>query len=144
MADGDFYLRYYVGHKGKFGHEFLEFEFRPDGQVSGCLQRAFLLPMHHERLCTTHNLPPRSPRAAPFPPPPGSEAAAYCVQLRYANNSQYKNDTMIRKEVYCSPAVLEELKRIIADSEARQLSHHHLSGPLACGPAVSERFPAAN
>ncbi|KNC77142.1 protein mago nashi like 2 [Sphaeroforma arctica JP610] len=22
----DFYLRYYVGHKGKFGHEFLEFE----------------------------------------------------------------------------------------------------------------------
>ena len=28
----NFYLRYYVGHKGKFGHEFLEFEFRPDGQ----------------------------------------------------------------------------------------------------------------
>lgn len=27
----DFYVRYYVGHKGKFGHEFLEFEFRPDG-----------------------------------------------------------------------------------------------------------------
>ena len=44
----DFYLRYYVGHKGKFGHEFLEFEFRPDGK------------------------------------------------LRYANNSNYKNDTMIR------------------------------------------------
>ena len=55
MADDDeFYVRYYVGHKGKFGHEFLEFEFRPDGR------------------------------------------------LRYANNSQYKNDTknggMIRKE----------------------------------------------
>lgn len=31
----DFYLRYYVGHKGKFGHEFLEFEFRPDGEVWG-------------------------------------------------------------------------------------------------------------
>ena len=30
VAD-DFYVRYYVGHKGKFGHEFLEFEFRPDG-----------------------------------------------------------------------------------------------------------------
>ncbi|GAB5362612.1 hypothetical protein AAMO2058_000812700 [Amorphochlora amoebiformis] len=27
----EFYVRYYVGHKGKFGHEFLEFEFRPDG-----------------------------------------------------------------------------------------------------------------
>ena len=41
------------------------------------------------------------------------------VQLRYANNSQYKNDTMIRKEVYCNPVVLEELKRIITDSEVR-------------------------
>jgi protein mago nashi len=30
-VSSDFYLRYYVGHKGKFGHEFLEFEFRPDG-----------------------------------------------------------------------------------------------------------------
>ena len=33
MANNDFYLRYYVGHKGKFGHEFLEFEFRPDGKL---------------------------------------------------------------------------------------------------------------
>ena len=33
MGD-DFYLRYYVGHKGKFGHEFLEFEVQPDGKVS--------------------------------------------------------------------------------------------------------------
>lgn len=24
----EFYLRYYTGHQGKFGHEFLEFEFR--------------------------------------------------------------------------------------------------------------------
>lgn len=69
MAAEDFYVRYYVGHKGKFGHEFLEFEFRPDGK------------------------------------------------LRYANNSNYKNDTMIRKEVFVGQAVLEELKRIIEDSE---------------------------
>ncbi|CAN0913978.1 Protein mago nashi homolog 2, partial [Linum grandiflorum] len=67
--EGEFYLRYYVGHKGKFGHEFLEFEFRPDGK------------------------------------------------LRYANNSNYKNDTMIRKEVFLSPAVLKECRRIISDSE---------------------------
>ncbi|KAL5157533.1 Protein mago nashi 2 [Glycine soja] len=66
---GEFYLRYYVGHKGKFGHEFLEFEFRPDGK------------------------------------------------LRYANNSNYKNDTIIRKEVYLNPAVLRECRRIIAESE---------------------------
>jgi protein mago nashi len=39
-----------VGHKGKFGHEFMEFEFRPDGV------------------------------------------------LRYANNSNYKSDVMIRKQ----------------------------------------------
>ncbi|RYH24375.1 hypothetical protein EON65_16770 [archaeon] len=45
-----FYCRYYVGHKGKFGHEFMEFEITPDGK------------------------------------------------LRYANNSNYKNDFMIRKE----------------------------------------------
>jgi len=32
-AAEEFYLRYYVGHKGKFGHEFLEFEFRPDGKA---------------------------------------------------------------------------------------------------------------
>lgn len=51
ISANDFYVRYYVGHKGKFGHEFLEFEFRPNGQ------------------------------------------------LRYANNSNYKNDTIIRKEV---------------------------------------------
>ncbi|VDN06407.1 unnamed protein product [Thelazia callipaeda] len=68
----DFYLRYYVGHKGKFGHEFLEFEFRPDGK------------------------------------------------MRYANNSQYKNDTLIRKEAYVGKIVLEELKRIIDDSEIMQ------------------------
>ncbi|KAH7727534.1 mago nashi protein [Aphelenchoides avenae] len=67
--NNDFYVRYYVGHKGKFGHEFLEFEFRPDGK------------------------------------------------LRYANNSNYKNDTLIRKEVYVSPIVMEELRRIIDDSE---------------------------
>lgn len=65
----DFYLRYYVGHKGKFGHEFLEFEFRPDGK------------------------------------------------LRYANNSNYKKDTLIRKEVYVNRAVLEELKRVVNESD---------------------------
>merc|ERR1711898_14011 len=65
----EFYLRYYVGHKGKFGHEFLEFEFRPDGK------------------------------------------------LRYANNSNYKNDTMIRKEVFCNEVVLGEMKRMVQEAE---------------------------
>jgi len=65
----EFYIRYYVGHQGKFGHEFLEFELKPDGR------------------------------------------------LRYANNSNYKNDTMIRKEAYVSQYVKSELKRIIQESE---------------------------
>uniref|UniRef100_A0A1I7Z897 Protein mago nashi n=1 Tax=Steinernema glaseri TaxID=37863 RepID=A0A1I7Z897_9BILA len=71
-TENQFYLRYYVGHKGKFGHEFLEFEFRPDGN------------------------------------------------LRYANNSNYKNDTMIRKEAFLSRAVIDELKRIVEESEIMQ------------------------
>jgi len=53
---------------GKFGHEFLEFEFR-DGK------------------------------------------------LRYANNSHYKKESIIRKEVDVSESVLSELKKIIEDSE---------------------------
>jgi len=69
MTEDDFYVRYYVGHKGRYGHEFLEFEFRPDGR------------------------------------------------LRYANNSHYKNETMIRKEVVVSESVMKELRRIIEESE---------------------------
>ncbi|KAL2301931.1 hypothetical protein Nmel_011332 [Mimus melanotis] len=111
----DFYLRYYVGHKGKFGHEFLEFEFRPDGE-SGAGARgrwAALL----EGGMAGRGYPRR--------------------KLRYANNSNYKNDVMIRKEVraarlgamgqlkglwarlgaYVHKSVMEELKRIIDDSE---------------------------
>jgi len=65
----EFYVRYYVGHKGKFGHEFLEFEFRSNGM------------------------------------------------LRYANNSNYKNDIMICKEVYVTPTVLKECRCIILESE---------------------------
>ncbi|MBW04693.1 Protein mago nashi 2, partial [Eschrichtius robustus] len=68
----DCYLRYYVGHKGKFGYEFLEFEFWPDGK------------------------------------------------LRYANNSNYKNDVMIKREAYVHKGVMEELKRIIDDSKLQK------------------------
>ncbi|KAM7045857.1 protein mago nashi homolog [Molossus nigricans] len=67
--ESDFHLRYYLGHKGKFGHEFLVFEFWLNGK------------------------------------------------LRYANNSNYKNDVTIRKEAYVYKSVMEELKRIIDDSE---------------------------
>ncbi|PKS06683.1 hypothetical protein jhhlp_006757 [Lomentospora prolificans] len=56
MASNEgFYLRYYSGHSGRFGHEFLEFDFRVVGD--------------------------------------GRSAVA-----RYANNSNYRNDSLIRKE----------------------------------------------
>jgi len=62
------YIRYYTGHSGRHGHEFLEFEYSRG-------------------------------------------------RLRYANNSNYRNDSLIRKEMYLSPIVIEELKRIIETSD---------------------------
>ena len=81
----DFYLRYYVGHKGKFGHEFLEFEIRPNGK------------------------------------------------LRYANNSNYKNDTLIRKEVFLNKIVVDEFKRIVEDSEIIRVSLDRFWAVSQCG-----------
>jgi protein mago nashi len=79
--EGEFYLRYYVGHKGRFGHEFMEFELSPSGK------------------------------------------------LRYANNSNYKHDSMIRKEVYVSPAVVDEFQRIIRTSQIRSVDDRHWQEP---------------
>lgn len=75
----DFYVRYYVGHKGgRFGHEFMEFELSPSGK------------------------------------------------LRYANNSNYyKSDDMIRREVHLSPAVVEEMRRIITESDITTIDDSH-------------------
>merc|ERR1711879_144412 len=69
MSLNEFYVRYYVGHRGMYGHEFLQFELHSDGR------------------------------------------------LKYANNSHYKSERMIRKECYVSDSVLKELRRIIDDSE---------------------------
>ncbi|KAI9159462.1 Protein mago nashi 2 [Blastocladiella emersonii ATCC 22665] len=67
-APSDFFFRYYVGHTGRYGHEFLEFEVHASGK------------------------------------------------LRYINNSNYKNDSMIKKEVFISPILVEEICRIIEES----------------------------
>ncbi|KAF1826224.1 Mago nashi domain protein [Dissoconium aciculare CBS 342.82] len=69
-----FYVRYYSGHSGRFGHEFLEFDFRVVGD--------------------------------------GRSAIA-----RYANNSNYRNDSLIRKEMCVSSLVVDEIKQMIKDSE---------------------------
>jgi protein mago nashi len=84
MAD-QFYCRYYVGHRGKFGHEFMEFEITSDGK------------------------------------------------LRYANNSNYKKDFMIRKEVLLGPLVVEEIKRIIRDSEVTKCDDSRWPAPTRDG-----------
>ncbi|CAG9946664.1 hypothetical protein V2G26_009916 [Clonostachys chloroleuca] len=73
-ANEPFYLRYYSGHMGRFGHEFLEFDFRVVGD--------------------------------------GRSAVA-----RYANNSNYRNDSLIRKEMSVSSVIVDEIKRIIKTSE---------------------------
>ncbi|KFY83485.1 hypothetical protein V498_08034, partial [Pseudogymnoascus sp. VKM F-4517 (FW-2822)] len=80
-----FYVRYYsghqgrhghefLGHQGRHGHEFLEFDFRVLGD--------------------------------------GRSASA-----RYANNSNYRNDSLIRKEMCVSSTMIDEIKRIIKTSE---------------------------
>lgn len=57
------------------------------------------------------------------------------LQLRYANNSNYKHDVMIRKETYVNQAVLQELERIVVDSEVPQASnkiHEAMPGGFSC------------
>lgn len=59
------YVRYYSGHTGRYGNEFLEFELSENGS------------------------------------------------LKYVNNSNYRNEFIIKKQARVSPAVLDELKRLI-------------------------------
>lgn len=73
-VNDDFSVRYYAGHRGKFGHEFFEFEISFD---------------------------------------PKSDVAT----LYYANNSNYRDESLIQKEAMVSPSVVKELKRIIDESE---------------------------
>ncbi|KAF0980691.1 hypothetical protein FDP41_013174 [Naegleria fowleri] len=68
MKHHRFYVRYYVGHKGRFGHEFIEIIFHSDGL------------------------------------------------LEYTNNSDYKGDGEIKKQVYVTDIVLDQLKRMILES----------------------------
>lgn len=60
--------------------------------------------------------------------------------MRYANNSNYKNDTMIRKEAIVSKTVINELRRILEDSEVRP----ELSVQLCCWFALFEIHSVAS
>jgi len=87
MSSDKFYLRYYVGHRGLFGHEFMEFELYEDGK------------------------------------------------LRYANNSNYKSDSaqMIRKEVYLNQVAIDEIRRIVEQSEVTKEDDRRWPRPDAVG-----------
>ncbi|GAA5947377.1 hypothetical protein JCM3765_001648 [Sporobolomyces pararoseus] len=63
-----FYLRYYAGHVGSYGHEFLEFELSQG-------------------------------------------------RLRFALNSNYRNEGLIRREMHLSQATLEAIKKIVDASQ---------------------------
>ncbi|GAA5837044.1 hypothetical protein JCM11251_004482 [Rhodosporidiobolus azoricus] len=67
-VSNDLYLRYYSGHVGSYGHEFIEFEISQG-------------------------------------------------RLRFALNSNYRNEGLIRREMFLSPATLSEFKRIVEESE---------------------------
>jgi hypothetical protein len=57
------------------------------------------------------------------------------MQLRYANNSNYKSDNMITREVFVSQAVLDEVKRIVEASEVSGIersAHTIQHGMLDC------------
>jgi protein mago nashi len=50
-------------------------------------------------------------------------------KLRYANNSNYKHDRMIRREVFLSPAVVDEIRRIILTSEITKVDDKNWPEP---------------
>ena len=101
----DFFVRYYVGHKGKYGHEFLEFEVNV---CILCFALSFSLSRTHvhSRFSRTHT----------YTDPQGNGL------LRYANHSGYRTGTQneagstIKKEVYVNQVVLDELLRVIGQS----------------------------
>lgn len=74
-----------MGHKGRFGHEFLEFEISNNGK------------------------------------------------LRYANDSKYKGDLMIRKELYVGREIVEQFRQIIVDSEITKEDDNSWPEPTSKG-----------
>ena len=58
---------------------------------------------------------------------------ASSLQLRYANNSNYKNDEIITREVFVSKAVLEEFKRIIVESDVMKEDDNNWPAPDRIG-----------
>lgn len=117
----EFYLRYYVGHKGDYGHEFMVCDLLWLIDRWAC--KGWPLMLYNDALGIrvnsfvslqhfafgAHHIFPRTNVIASM--------VAKSGKLRYANNSNYKHDAMIRKEVCVNPGVVEEIKRIILTSD---------------------------
>ncbi|RMX93026.1 hypothetical protein D0868_07205 [Hortaea werneckii] len=95
-ANEPFYLRYYSGHSGRFGHEFLG-EDTPQSPAS--------LQQFDFRVVDE-----------------GRSAVA-----RYANNSNYRNDSLIRKESASVPWGLDPITSVHYDDTDWPLSDLHLT-----------------
>ena len=54
-------------------------------------------------------------------------------KLRYANDSKYKNDVMIRKEMYVGRPVIEQFRNIVEESEIFKEDDNNWPEPSADG-----------
>jgi len=58
--------------------------------------------------------------------------------MRYCNNSNYKSDTLIKREVYLNTEVLKEIERIIKESGILSVSGNSWEKPDESGKQVLE------
>lgn len=62
-----------------------------------------------------------------------NSVSALVKQLRYANNTQYKKERIIRKEAFVSDAVIAEMKRIVNDGGVLHCDDTHWPQPNKVG-----------
>lgn len=58
--------------------------------------------------------------------------------MRYVNNSNYKSDTLIKKEVYLSDDVLSEMKKIVINSGVLKINSDKWESPDKFGKQYLE------
>lgn len=146
----EFYLRLYIGHTSKaYGHEFMVRVFLCCVVVyQGCIG-------WYESSNDTTDDPyfNSSLRLATFQSAIQEFEVCPSGKLRYANNSNYKDDSIIRREVMLGPAVVQELKRIIRTSEISTVddehwysnnNHHHHDTTLSSSSSKSTSNPNHN
>ena len=114
-----------MGHKGGlFGHEFLEFEFRPGGALLTQHPAA-----HTRHGCPPHPPPPQTQTQTHTLPPGGSRQDAIRQQHPVQSGqavARFAGPLLARRplarspaawQCYVGPAVLAEIKRVIEDSQ---------------------------